>query len=120
MMEYSAVAGECVVKDEHGNVIWQGSPEGYKTVWAQSVPGSDDGLVLYDYYRPEKRYGSFQNLVRIRPFGSIIFRAELPVGDDTYVSAEISNGELFANSWGCYRVHLDISTGTVLQRVFTK
>jgi len=71
-------------------------------------------------YRPDHPYGGFQNLVRVRPDGSIAWRAELPESDDKYVHAKLVEGRVFAYSYGGYDVEIDLETGRILRRVFSK
>lgn len=119
-MNYRVVGKELTVTDGSGTELWRGQPEGFPVAWAGSVPGSDYGIVLYENYRPEKTYGSFDNLVRVRPFGSIVWRAQLPATGDVYTAAEISQGALSAFSCGCYRVRVDFDTGRITEKAFTK
>jgi hypothetical protein len=120
-MHYRVAGNELTVTDGSGTELWRGQPEGHPVAWAESVPGSDDGIVLYEYYRPERTYGCFDNLVRVRPFGSVLWRAELPSNEtDSYTAAEISEGALSAYSWSCYRVRIDLETGRITERVFSK
>jgi hypothetical protein len=119
-MEYQVSDGTLIIRDNAQRAVWKGRPEGYALCWASSIPGSEHGLALYDYYRPRKRSGPFQNLVRVQADGSIIWRASLPTGDDTYTAAEMDGEKLVAWSWQCYRVQIDIETGRILEQTFTK
>jgi hypothetical protein len=99
-MEYKVSGEDLIVPDTNQKRLWHGRPEGYPVQWATAVPGSDDGVVLYYYYRPDKSYGAFENLVRVRPDGSIVWRAGLPASNDTYTNARFEDGRLRAFSWG--------------------
>lgn len=83
------------------------------------LPNAGDRIVLYPY---DSVSGRFRNLVRVRLDGSLVWEASLPTNDsqDAYVSAEVHSGRLVANSWSCYRVFIDWSTGHVLDAEFTK
>ena len=62
-------------------------------------------------------------LLRVRPDGNIVWRAELPLPDDwtdQYVEFAQSDGVLSANSWSTYYVLLDPETGRILSKEFTK
>lgn len=90
---------------------------------ALSIPSSTDRIVLLDYYhRRQKKEGDFQNLMRRRADDSIVWYADLPSpgANDAYVSADWQGNELIANSWSCYRVELDLETGHILSKTFTK
>ncbi len=41
-------------------------------------------------------------------------------GSDCYVSFALEAGGLRANSWSCYLVAIDINTGQIQSRTFTK
>jgi outer membrane protein assembly factor BamB len=118
---YSLVDDQLVVKDIITDAtVWQGKPEGYPVETIVPLVNSDDCIVLYHYMSGHKRF--FQNLVRCRHDGTIVWRAELPdaaIGD-VYVSVGLRDGQLVANSWSCYLVVLDPETGQILSTRFTK
>jgi hypothetical protein len=119
-MEYKVVGDELIICDSAHTRIWQGKPEGYVVQWASAVPGSDDGLVLYYFYRPDIRNQAFKNLVRVRPDGSIVWHADLPERTDKYTNAQLDNGELTGWSGQGFTVQIDIETGRILNQLFTK
>jgi len=63
-----------------------------------------------------------QNLVLVNANGAIIWIAELPknTGPDCFLSVKVENGAVVANTWSCYALTLDISSGKILEQVFTK
>src|SRR5438046_1181703 len=98
---------------------WSGHQEGKPTVKVMPVPGSDDRVALLDHVSSDPNR-PFNNLARYRRDGSVVWRAELPdLGVDSYVDFELS-GELKAWSWSCYRVTLDLDSGRITSRTFTK
>lgn len=120
-LDYSVVNGEMVVTDrETGSEVWKGKPEGWPVEDVLPVPGSEDAIVLVPYEAgPMDR--AFQNLLRCRPDGSVVWRAELPDrGADTYVSVDWRHGALVANSWSCFLTELDPETGKIRSATFTK
>jgi|SRR6266567_4353939 len=119
-MEYEVAGDEVVIRDNAHRRIWQGKPEGYVVRWASAVPGSNDGLVLYYYYVPDKRNQAFKNLVRIRPDGSTIWHADLPTRTDTYTNVQLDKRKLTAWSWEGFTAEIDIETGRILDQLFTK
>lgn len=119
-MHFHAEADELLVWDVDGQLRWRGKPEQRPVQWAAAIPNSSDGLALYHYYRPDHPYGAFETLVRVRPDGSIVWRAELPETSDVYVTAGLTNGRLFARSYGCYDVEINIETGKIVTKQFTK
>lgn len=74
-----------------------------------SIPDSDDSIVMIQYT------GSFQNVLRCNPDGSILWRAELPTdSDDVYTNIEWKNQQLTAFSRSLISVVLDVETGKIL------
>src|SRR5262245_2185280 len=84
------------------------------------IPDSSDFIQLL----PHDTFGAsrhFQNLSRCMASGEVVWIAELPTAsDDTYTSVEIEDGRLVAWSWSCYRVELNIESGTIENSIFTK
>lgn len=118
---YSIKNNDLVVRDRiSGIIVWQGKPEGYPVKEAVALVGTDDCIVLYPYMSGQQR--NFENLVRCRGDGSVVWRAELPETSmlDAYVSVQLGNDGLIANSWSCYFVVLDPDTGRILSARFTK
>jgi hypothetical protein len=119
-VKYVTENKDLVVQDDLGRELWRGKPEGYDVVWASPISGSDDGLVFYTYYRPEKRYQDFQNLVRVRSDGSIVWRAQLPSSNDNYYWATLGQQGLTGLSSGGYSACVDIATGRLVESKFVK
>jgi hypothetical protein len=75
-------------------------------------------LQLTDYYASPD---GVSNLRCISKDGSTSWSAELL--DPTlghYVSVEVDEGRIFAQSFNCYRVELDVSSGRAIASEFTK
>jgi hypothetical protein len=50
-----------------------------------------------------------------------VWQAELPTSEnDAYMEAEWRDGKLTAFSWSCFAVELDVTTGRIHSRLFTK
>ena len=91
------------------------------------LPGSDDVVAILEW--STRQYGvdgKDRNLVRVRPDGTVAWRAEMPelfhwdTPEDFYVELRGTDGAVCANTWSCYSVELDVSTGDVLSATFTK
>lgn len=119
-MNYRVAGDDLLIEDADHALCWCGQPDGRPVEWAIALRFADDGLALYHYYRPDHPYGGFQNLVRVRPDGSIVWRAELPGNDDKYVNAKLIEGRLSAHSYGGYDVDIDVDTGRIIDRQFSK
>lgn len=120
MKIYMVIDNSLVIKNADGVDVWRGQPEGQEVAWATSIPNSDDGLVLYEPYPAGwQQVHGFQNLVRVSPNGTIVWRAELPEKATKYVSAKLLTDRLkaFAPS---YDVDLNVDTGKILNQVWTK
>lgn len=119
-MNFRVVDHDLVIEDPEGNVRWRGQPDQHPVEWAIPMRNTDDGIALYHYYRPDHPYGPFQNLVRVRPDGSIMWRAELPGTDDKYVGAKLVEGRLSAYSYGGYDAEINVETGRIIAKRFSK
>jgi hypothetical protein len=119
-MNFRVAGDDLVIEDAEGKVRWQGKPEQRPVEWAIAIRSSDDGLALYHYYRPDHPYGPFENLVRVRPDGSIVWRAELPTSDDKYVYANLREGRLFSYSYRGYDVEINVDNGRIISKRFSK
>ena len=119
-MNYRVDGDDLVIEDADHKLCWRGQPENRPVECATSIRIADDGLALYHYYRPDHPYGGFQNLVRVRPNGSIAWRAELPESDDKYVAVKLVEGRIAAYSYGGYDVEIDLDTGRIVLKVFSK
>lgn len=65
--------------------------------------------------------GNYQNVLKCDVNGNVLWRAELPEGpEDVYVEIEWKENQLVAYSFSCYQVVLDIETGKILSKVWTK
>jgi hypothetical protein len=119
-MRYTIADGALTVADDSGNELWKGRPEGHPVEWVTPVPEQADAIVMYHYYRPKRPYGGFNNLVRIHPDGSIVWRAALPQSDDEYTFAALDGTKLIASSWNGFRVEINLETGKITSQKFTK
>jgi hypothetical protein len=117
-MTYSLDAGTIVIRDGVREV-WRGRPDGLPVEAVSLIEGTSDAIVLLDYMSGPK---NFANLLRIDWHGTVRWRAEPPdpSGPDSYVELRWEGGELVANSWSGYRVHVDLNTGRATGRQFTK
>jgi hypothetical protein len=60
-------------------------------------------------------------ILRREPDGSVAWRALPPDGRrDAWVSVRLQEEAVVANSWSCWLVRLDLTTGAVIERIFTK
>src|SRR4051812_49133039 len=89
------------------------------------IPGTDDEIVLLD---PEQRPGGvldwhpFENVLRVAPDGVVRWRGEL-VKEETTVKAYLglrSVGRLVVAWTWSWNVELDLATGSIVGRRFTK
>ena len=108
-------------------IVWRGRPDGHPAVSAVALPGTDDAVVLLSAQsgprNPLGKLKGWPNLVRIRPDGTVVWRVapgQRPSDRDWWVSVDIEDDTLYANSWSCYRCRLDPESGSVMSSVFTK
>ncbi len=81
---------------------------GYPVMHSFEVPGSDDRIVVTEYWDFR---GPWPNLFRLRPDGTEIWAASPPGGPEAYVSVEGAGGEVIARSRYGLRVRIDLDTG---------
>ena len=116
---YITPSGELVILESRtGKEIWRGMPEGVPVSKAIALPDISDMMVLLAYPHHPRRL--FSNLIRMRPDGSIVWHAELPTGNDAYVDIEFRDGSLSAWSWSGYKALVDLDSGSIALKTFTK
>src|SRR5207244_1323911 len=107
------------------SIVWTGQTDASLEVLRLRIPHSADTIELLDPDRGPKNE-PFQNLARLHPDGSEVWRAQLPQLEppnrfDSYVAAQWDQeGRLVANTWSGFRAILDPETGVVLDTIFTK
>jgi outer membrane protein assembly factor BamB len=102
-----------------GEITWHGRPDGHAPLTVLPVPGADDSVVLLDWMSGPPQ--AFQNVVRLRPDGTIVWRAELPPRNPRpYAAVGWKGGRLWGTTWGSYLCDLDQETGRLRAATFTK
>jgi hypothetical protein len=109
---------------EEGRTVWRGQVLGVSALTVFSLPRTPDGVVLLDWMdRPPgiEAGHPYQNVLRIRADGSIVWRAELPSGETvkSFTATSWDEGKLIAQAWS-HRCVLDPETGHILETTFTK
>ena len=84
---------------------------GYPVMQSIEVPGSEDRIVVTEYWDFR---GRWPNLFRLRPDGKEVWEAMPPSGPDAYTSAEVLRGEVIARSHYGLRMRIDPDTGDPL------
>lgn len=118
---YRVIDGHVEVSRD-GEVIWWGDVAGGVAYEAIGLPGTDDGIVTLNWmHRPEgvEMWHAFENLMRIRPDGTVLWTAPLPGDEKSYTGAKWLHGELLGFLWG-NTAELDPDTGAVKRWWFTK
>ena len=110
-----------VIETDTGRIVWRGMPLDTPVAEVVQIPNSDDGIALLEYFRQDPNR-SFANLIRLRPDGSIAWKAQLPdtSGPDAYTSFSLDPSGLHAFSWSGFYVTLDLETGAITSREWTK
>jgi hypothetical protein len=85
------------------------------------LPGTDDAIVLL-HWPADQSEGVCENVVRVRPDGSLAWRAHvLPSEQDRYSGVWIKDGRLFAyGAMSGYDVELDPTTGHIRSTTWAK
>ncbi len=95
-VSYQVVDGYVEVT-RSGDVVWRGHVAGCDAVEAMELPGTDDGIVTLNWMHPPdgvELWHPFQNLVRIRPDGTVVWTAQLTAGEKFYTGASWDGGRL--------------------------
>ena len=115
---YSVDQSDLVVAADSATV-WRGRPDGMAVQKVIPLLGSPDAIVLLEYSQSGKN--RFPNLVRCRPDGHIVWKADLPAGDiEAYVDVEWNDEGLSASCWSGRNVVVDGATGQIVQETFVK
>jgi len=80
----------------------------YDVVKLLVIPRSDERIILLKYTE------DFQNVLRCRADGTVIWQAELPTPEDTYKEIRWEDGELIATSRYLRSYNLDKETGRII------
>jgi outer membrane protein assembly factor BamB len=103
-----------------GEIRWQGELLGAPVSDVKAIPGTERAVVLLDYI--SRSSGPFQNLACVDEDGQVVWTASLPSASNTdaYVSFELGRETIFANSWSGYQVQIDLLSGSIRDKSFTK
>lgn len=115
-MNHSVQNGLLEIRDsEARNVIWRGTFDGGTVLRVVALPGTDC-VVLVEYVKGDVA----DNVMRIRPDGTIAWRASAAPGFGPYVQIAVENSRLQAWVWSGWLVELDPEDGSILERTFVK
>jgi hypothetical protein len=116
-MRYSVQSGVLEIRDSgDGKLTWRGTFDEGTVLCAVALPETEDCVVLVEYVR-----GSVaNNVMRVRPDGTIAWRASPAPEFGPYVRIAIQDGHLQAWSWSGSMVRLDQELGAILERTFVK
>jgi hypothetical protein len=106
-----------------GRLVSLGYLEGYMVRSVEQLPSENACIVLLNGDEGlGARERRFRNLCYYAHERGTIWHAELPTtsGVDHYVSFSVNGGQLFGNSWSAYYVELDVASGKIQAKTFTK
>jgi hypothetical protein len=86
---------------------------------AATLPLGSDLIVLFDYHEASQKR-VWDNLMRVRPDGTIVWRASPPTSTAGFTKIEWIGGNLMAWTWECFMLRLDPASGRVLESTFMK
>lgn len=110
--------GFLVIREPQGSLSWRGDYSGMRVVAVQPVGDGSKCIVLLDM--PAKKEPNFGNLLCLNRDGSLEWKAELPETNDAFVSLQMIEGVLSANTWNGFHVTLNPATGKSMQWKFVK
>jgi hypothetical protein len=120
-VDYRVVNGRVEIASGD-DVLWWGEIDGRLAWRAMALPGTDDGVVVFDWIDVPagvERWHPYENLSRVRLDGSIVWTAPLPTGEKSYTQAAWDEGRLIGHGWAS-AVELDPETGHIRSQWFTK
>jgi hypothetical protein len=92
---------------------------GWSAKSISAIPHSSDCIVLCD--PDDEPRGAYRNLLRVSSDGLVVWQADLPSSEnDCYVAVQLRDDILSANTFSCFAVRLDLVTGRILTKTFTK
>jgi hypothetical protein len=123
MINYLIEGQLLIIKETNTGIVkWQGKPYGCSPKKIVPIINPVGCVVLLDYddfYQSKNR--SKSNLLFLNPNGEIIWHAELPsTSDDVYTFLSEESQKISANSMNGFFVHIDLTTGKITDRLFTK
>jgi len=95
--------------------LWKGNFDNALIQKILPIPGSDECLILLDYNNSMQK-----NLIKVDPFGNIIWQAEAPGTYDFYLDMNISEKGIEAITWNGINVLLEAKSGKYTIRKFLK
>ena len=119
-MRYIQNCRELLVKDDQGNFVWKGRPTNQDVMAIHVVPDSQDCIILCK--KDDLGSNSRVNLHRCTDSGKVVWSAEFPfdIAKDWYVEFRIDEDGLSAFTCSCFCVWINMETGRILKKVFTK
>ena len=77
-------------------------------------------LVLIDYAKVPHVQGGITNLLRFNAEGLRMWAAEAIEYGDVFTSMELNGDIISAFTWSCFSVAIDLDSGRIKSRIFTK
>ena len=87
---------------------------------SQIIFFNDCFYVLFEHMSVNENYGQSFNLYAVNLEGETIWIAELPFSPDCFLNIFIENDQLYAYSFSAYECLIDLETGKIKEKVFTK
>ena len=118
--KFELESGTIIVTDlSDNNLIWKGKPNNHVVKQIIQTPEIKTCIALLD---PDQKNDRFHNLVKVDINGFILWEAELPdfSGVDCYVDVKFQDDFLVAHSWAGFKVIIDIESGQIVSKKFTK
>jgi hypothetical protein len=116
---YNIDYGQLVIRrDPEGTVVWRSNFE-FPVSKIVPLDQAEGCLVMFDYAAKGSPF-TFENLLRIAPDGTIQWTAQLPQSHDSFTAVSIRDGRIVAQSWSCFLVEIDRTTGRIVEKTFCK
>ena len=116
---YSIENGELIVRDAGtSGLVWRGYLRAQRALKCACAPDTDDCILLVEAGTKDRPL--FENLLRVRRNGEIVWSASTTGSHDWFVDFDFNSTALAAATWSCYRVGINLDTGKVTSEEFVK
>ena len=116
--DYDVKEGRLIVRDLIADCVTCRQTFEVPVVQVLTLQSGDGCLVLLEYNASRKP--TFENLLRVRPDGTVVWRAELPQSHDAFVAVVDRGNRVEAHTWNGFRVEIDLDTGRTKNVRFVK
>jgi hypothetical protein len=128
---FSVVNGELEIRSfSTGNLLWKGRPNDLDVQIVLPIPKTEDYIVILDWRKAGIQYNK-KNLLRLTPFGDILWEVESPSKIEQYGIVRpdleiytgiisLKNNKIEAYCFSGFTDEIDLDSGKITKSVFVK